>query len=301
MELKENAPIVLFTYNRIDEIKKTIHALKANYLALESELYIFSDGPKSDKDEAKVFEVRNFIATVDGFKKVKVIESQKNKGLANSIIEGVTSIINQHEKVIVLEDDLVTSKNFLNYMNQALEFYNNADDVISISGFTLKLKGLENHNKDYYYGVRASSWGWGCWRNKWNSVDWELKDYKNFISNKEEIKQFNEGGSDMAGMLNNQVNGVIDSWAIRFCFHQFKNNMKTVFPTVSKLISIGFSENATHTSGTKRFNTDLDNGEKQVFQFNKNVIVDDILKKQFKSKFSIKARALDKLKKIIGI
>mgnify|MGYP006309741777 CR=1 FL=1 len=117
------APIVLFVYNRPEHTKRTIKALKNNKLAQESELFIFSDGEKSSNDYQNVKKVRKIINNIIGFKNIKVFESEINKGLADSVIDGVTKIINDYEKVIVLEDDLITSKNFLSYMNRALNFY----------------------------------------------------------------------------------------------------------------------------------------------------------------------------------
>jgi GT2 family glycosyltransferase len=112
------SPIILFAYNRPEHTKKTVEALQKNKLAKDSLLYIFSDGPKREDDVPKIKKVRDYIKTIKGFKKVEIFESNKNKGLANSVISGVTKIINKYGEVIVLEDDLITSPNFLVYMNK---------------------------------------------------------------------------------------------------------------------------------------------------------------------------------------
>lgn len=116
------APILLFTYNRLSETKQTVEALQKNYLASQSKLFIFSDGAKNFRDVQKVKDVREYIGSIDGFKSVKVFESTENKGLANSIIIGVTKIITEYGRVIILEDDLISTPNFLNFMNEALSF-----------------------------------------------------------------------------------------------------------------------------------------------------------------------------------
>lgn len=291
------APIVLFTYNRLYETKKTVEALQKNFLANESELYIFSDGPKNIEGKEKVDAVLNYLHTINGFKKVQIKESPLNKGLANSIIDGVTEIIDQYGNVIVLEDDLITSPNFLDFMNQALDFYKNDSNIISISGYTLDLPSLPGL-KDFYFGYRASSWGWATWKNTWDKVDWEMKNYERFLNDSVQKKQFNFGGSDMVKMLKSQKERRIDSWAIRFCFHQFNNKLKAVFPTSSKINSIGFSKDATHTVNTKRFHTPLDIIIKREFNFDAFSKMDENLVKEFKSKFSIKTRAFDKLKRM---
>lgn len=294
------APIVLFTYNRLDETKKTVRALQSNYLAHKSDLYIFSDGPKNSLMKSKVNSVRNYLYTIEGFNSVTVSKSDVNKGLANSIISGVSQIIKEHGKIIIVEDDLITSPNFLDFMNQALNFYENDPNILSISGYTLDLPSLPGY-KDYYFGYRASSWGWGTWKGYWEKVDWKVSSYKDFMKDPKKKKEFKRGGSDMVKMLKRQQEGLNDSWAIRFCFHQFKENLKTVFPTTSKVKSIGFSEEATHTTGEKRFDTVLDSGEQRYFEFDKFKKMDEQLVREFRNKFSLISRALSKLRKLLFI
>ena len=101
------APIVLFTYNRPWHTRQTIEALQKNHLASESVIFIFSDGPKTKEDEPKVEEVRKFLKTIQGFKQIEIIEREKNWGLAKNIIDGVTKVVNEYGKVIVLEDDII--------------------------------------------------------------------------------------------------------------------------------------------------------------------------------------------------
>lgn len=290
------APICLFTYNRLEETEKTIRALKNNFLAAESELFIFSDGWKSEEGRTKIEEVRVFLNTIKGFKKITIFESPINKGLANSIISGVTKIIEKHGKVIVLEDDLITSSNFLNFNNQALDFYERNDEIFSISGYTLDLPSLNNTEKDFYFGYRASSWGWATWLDRWKLVDWEIKDYRAFVKSRALKSKFRRGGADLPGMLRNQMTGRIDSWAIRWCYNQFKRDQLTVFPTKSKLISIGFGDNATHTKTTKRFDTKLDTTNQVNFNFEDEIMLNKKLVKEHNFKFSLIMRILDRLK-----
>ena len=289
------APICLFTYNRPNETRKTIEALQRNYLALESELFIFSDGPKNEADVAKVNEVREFLRNVKGFKSVTLFESRQNNGLANSIILGVSQIIEKHGRIIVLEDDLITSPNFLNFLNQALDFYKANKMIFSVSGYSLDLPSLENFKCDYYLGYRASSWGWGTWKNRWENVNWEIQDFNRFIWNPVKHFQFLRGGSDLSLMLWRQMNGKIDSWAIRWCYHQFKYDLYTVFPSKSKIISIGFGDSATHTKKTNRFDTNLDTGVQKAFLFDKDPLVNMKFIKEFRNKFSILNRLKDRL------
>lgn len=294
MEVVSLAPICLFTYNRLDETKQTIEALKANFLAKESILYIFSDGWKTLKDKNSILFLRDYLHTISGFKEVHIYQSNENKGLAKSIIFGVSKILKIHESVIVLEDDLITSPNFLDFMNQALFQYYCNEMIFSISGYTLDLLSLSNLEEDYYLGVRASSWGWGTWRRSWNNIDWEINDYIVFLSDSNAKKYFSLGGSDMLGMLNNQMKGKIDSWAIRWCYNQSKRKQYTIFPKISKIQSIGFSDKATHTKNGKRFITKLDNSNQRLFKFPTNVKINEKLINEFKNKFSLLNRIISK-------
>lgn len=289
------APICLFTYNRLEETKHTVEALKNNYLANKVDLFIFSDGPKSENEISKIEGVREYIKRIDGFRSVTIIESKENKGLANSIIDGVTEIINKFGKIIVLEDDLVTSTNFLDFMNQALDFYQTNNLVHSISGYSPNLKSTKNLEFDNYFARRASSWGWATWKDRWEKTDWEVKDLNKFRYNPLQRYRFNRGGSDLSRMLINQQNGKIDSWAIRWCYAQFKDKQLTVFPKISKVNNIGIGKNSTHTKKGKRFFSSLDESRKIVFKFNSNIILENIIDKELRNFFSLTARIKNRI------
>ena len=292
----ELAPICLFTYNRLEETKLTISHLKKNGLATKSKLYIFSDGAKNEESIKSVKSVRQYLKTIEGFKQIKIIESPINKGLADSIITGVSQIINEYGRVIVLEDDLITSPNFLCYMNQALEFYQAEEKVWSVSGFSFPIKYDAAYTFDNSFGLRASSWGWATWENRWDLVDWEVSDYAEFINNNVAKKAFNRGGSDMCKMLDDQMTGKINSWAIRFCYAQFKQQRYDILPVDSKVVNIGFNDEASNTQGMEtRFSTNLDTSEKTVFTFNNVIDVDEDVLEQFRKPLSIFSRIKFKL------
>lgn len=242
------APVILFTYRRVP--KDTIESLLKNGLAKESELFIYSDGYKSDVDKNDVLEVREYLQTIKNFKSITIIEARNNKGLANSIISGVTEVIDKYGKVIVLEDDLIVSNDFLEYMNDALKFYKDDNKIWSISGYGPKLPCLKDYDKDLYLSPRGSSWGWATWQDRWDSVDWAVKDFKKLKHNKQIRKEFEIGGNDMYKMLELQMLRKIDSWAIRWCFSQFIQDKYTVYPVKSKIVNNGFNDNkGTHNSG----------------------------------------------------
>lgn len=300
--MNTKSPIAIFTYKRLNTLKLSIDSLKKCDNSKNSVLYVFSDGPKKEADIQDVEKVRAFINTISGFKKVIIRFSDLNKGLAPSIINGVSDILRTNKSVIVLEDDLVVSTNFLNYMNQALNNYEKNANVFSVSGYTVPIKKPKDYGYDNYFTLRGSSWGWGTWSNRWESIDWEILDYEDFLKDKEKQKQFNKMGSDMCKMLSDQKKGKINSWAIRWCYNQFKTQQFTVFPMLSKVNNVGFGAGATHTSEeNKRFDTPLDLTDKHIFSFNPNPKLEGTFIKQFVSKYSIKTRAFYKLKKIFNL
>lgn len=276
------SPIIIFTYRR--KINKLIESLLNNKLSAQSELYIFSDSYKNDIDKNDVLKVRESLKKIRGFKNITINESNKNNGLADSVINGVTEIINRYKKVIVLEDDLIVADNFLDYMNEALEFYNDNKKVWSISGYTSNLKCLEAYDKDVFLSYRASSWGWATWKSRWDNIDWDIKDWDIFKNDKTAIKKFNLGGNDLFKMLETQMIGKIDSWAIRWCYNQFKYNSYTVYPTRSKLVNNGFDDKGTHnSSGQNRWDTKLSNN---VVKF-EDLEIDDNIINCFAKKYNL--------------
>lgn len=143
-------------------------------------------------------------------------------------------------------------------MNEALGFYKDDKKIWSISGYTPNLKCLDNYDKDLFLSPRASSWGWATWKDRWDEIDWSIQDWKNFKQDKFAIKSFNQGGNDMFKMLETQMLGKIDSWAIRWCYNQFQHNSYTVYPTESKVVNNGFDSKGTHNSdGYDRWSTEI--------------------------------------------
>jgi len=291
----ELAPLLIFTYNRLDTLEEVVKYLKNNSLCKETELFIFSDFARQDKDVEAVNRVRKYLHKVEGFKSITIIERQENYGLAKNIIEGVTDIINKYDKVIVLEDDLITSPNFIAYMNQALDFYKNSNDIFAISGYTGKLPSLSQLENDVYLSYRPSSWGWGTWKNQWENIDWDVLDFDEFIKNRKQVKKFNRGGIDMARMLRHCMEGKNHSWAIRWSYAMSKQNKYCIYPKVSKIQNIGFGEDATNCTGIDIYQTVLDTSNQINFQFEKDIQIDEQLAKEFRYVFSYTNKLLKRI------
>lgn len=281
------APIVLFTYNRLLTLKLTVQSLLSNSLASESDIYIFSDAPRSEKDVDAVEKVRKYISEIEGFKKITVIQSDSNKGLAKSIIAGVTDIINKYDKVIVLEDDLMLAPNFLYFMNSSLSFYQENKSIYSISGFMFDIDYPKNYSYDVFFTKRHCSWGWAMWKDRWNRIDWNVTDFNEFNSSTSQKKAFDEIGADLTLSLQRQQRGEINSWAIRCNYQQFKEQTYTVYPIKSKIDNLGFGDDATHTTQKfSKYKATLDTELKYDFNFPEEPFEDPIILRRFTRKYS---------------
>ncbi|RNL56867.1 glycosyltransferase [Pedobacter jejuensis] len=239
------APIALFVYNRPKHTERTIKFLQQNNLAAESKLFIFSDGAKTKQDEEKVAEVRAIINKIDGFKSVRVIERKTNSGLANSVIAGVTQLINDYGKVIVFEDDLVTSPHTLTYFNEGLTRYANEDKVMHIGAYMYPLKHDELPETFFYRA--ATSWGWATWARAWKNFEPDIDTL---------IKQF-DGKKKSAFAIDNTMNfwkqmqefksGKNNSWAIRWYASIFLKGGLTLNPSQSLVNNIGHDGTGVHS------------------------------------------------------
>jgi len=249
------APITLFVYNRPWHTRQTIEALQKNELANESELFIYSDEAKNEDARVNVDKVRRYLDNITGFKKITVIKRDKNFGLANSIIDGVTQIVNKYGSIVVLEDDMMTSPYFLKYMNQALNLYKNEERVASIHGYIYPIEGLPNS----FFIKGADCWGWATWKNKWDIFEPDGQKLLNELTVKNLGKEADFNGSyGFTRMLKEQINGENNSWAIRWYMSAFLKNMVTLYPGQSYVQNIGFDSQATHCdTETDVFNVNL--------------------------------------------
>jgi len=239
------SPIILFVYNRPEHTRQTINALKSNDLAKDSELFIYSDGAKNKEDVTKVDEVRYLIRNISGFKTVTIFERDRNWGLAANIIDGVTHVICQYGKVIVLEDDLVTSRNFLRFMNDALVAYKEEASVYSITGysFTDDVKDID----DSYFLSFTSSWGWATWDKKWAVFSKDVLKLKQYLSDKSLSAKFDYDESfAFSHLAQQQLEGKTNSWAIYWYACVFEKNGLTLYPSKRLVQNIGHDGSGVH-------------------------------------------------------
>jgi len=284
--LENLAPVILFVYNRPEHTKQTVEYLSKNRLAESSKLFIFSDGPKNGKDKQKVSEVRNYLKSIKGFNEIKIVEREKNLGLANSVISGVNQIFKSYDKAIVLEDDIISSPSFLSFMNDTLNFYTEDKRIFSVSGYPYPIKIPDSYSKDVFIVHRASSWGWGTWKDRWEKVDWEVKNFRDVLKNRKDQKLLNKTGEDLLPMLKAQIKGEVDSWAIRWTYAQLKNNAFCLYPVSPLCKNIGTDSSGTHSSSSKKLNVELDlsGGE---FKMTNNLEMNHNIEGQIKNLFKL--------------
>jgi len=235
--MKNLSPIVLFVYNRPWHTQQTIEALQKNELAIESDLIIYSDEAKNENEQENVNKVRLYIDQIDNFKKITIVKRDKNWGLANNIIDGVTKIVNEYGKIIVLEDDLITSPYFLKYMNEALEVYKDEKKVWHISGWNYPIDS--DNLKDVYFCYVMDCWGWATWKDRWKYYE---KDADKVINefNKEDIKKFNfDESEDFFQQIIYNKEKKINTWAIFWYATIFKKDGLCLHPSQTFVKNIG--------------------------------------------------------------
>jgi hypothetical protein len=253
---KSLAPVILFAYNRPTHLERTLTALAANRLAKYTDLTIYSDGPKNgDIDRDAVSQVREVAYSAQGFRSLCVKESEHNRGLANSIIGGVTETVAIHGRVIVLEDDMVTSPWFLDYMNDGLSLYENDPNVASIHGYVYPVKA---HLPQTFFLRGADCWGWATWKKGWDVFDADGLRLLQELKHRYLTKQFDFGGTyGYTRMLEGQIAGQNDSWAIRWYASAFLKGMSTLYPGKSFVHNIGNDQTGTHSGKTAVFDTEF--------------------------------------------
>lgn len=238
------APIILFAFSRPEHTRRTLEALAANALADQSDLIVYADAARSERDAEAVCVVRELIRAAFGFRSVTLIERDVNFGLARNIIEGVSEVLCQHERIIVLEDDMVTSPFFLTYMNEALERYANDNRIISIHGYVYPVAGAL---PEAFFLPGADCWGWATWRRGWVYFNPNGAQLLRELKQRKLEHAFDYGGSyPYTQMLEAQIAGANDSWAIRWYASAFLLGKLTLYPGRSLVHNIGNDASGTH-------------------------------------------------------
>lgn len=263
-ELQQLAPVVLFVYNRPKHTCQTVEALQANVLAAESDLFIYSDGAKKPEDEAHILAVREYIRCIDGFKSVTIIERSENFGLSRSITTGVTDIVSTYGRVVVLEDDIVTAPFFLQYMNDALNRYEDHEQVMHISGYMFPINpaGL----KETLFYRNTSCWGWGTWKRAWNIMGKDANLLKSKFTDEMKYRFNIDGAYGSWGILERQCRGEVDSWAIIWYASVFLCGGVCLHPSISLTNNIGHDGSGSHCHENHMYDVNVSNKLITIFE-----------------------------------
>lgn len=283
------APIISFSYNRPNHLRRTIDALKVNVLASESELYMFVDGPKpdaSDEQRSHIEEVRAIARATTGFRSVHLTISENNKGCARSIIEGVTEVIRRHGRAIIVEDDIVTHPHFLRFMNEALDCYQNDSRIFTIGGFTYHFPELDELTDSVFLAHRTCSWGWATWANRWALADWQMPSDSRHRLPRSERMRLDRGGIDLSHMLHLQMNCDLDAWDIMWEYTVSRHDGLCLRPTKSLVQNIGNDASGVHCLKDNH-TIKLYNSDTYSFHLPNHIQPNPVLERAFANLYSI--------------
>ncbi len=241
--------------------------MRTNDLASQSDLFVFSDGAKGGTDSERVQQVRRYIRTIDGFRSVTIVERERNWGVDRSVIGGVSQLCEEFGLAINLEDDLLTSPDFLTFMNHALQHYETQAGIFSVSGFNFGLEPPAQRRHDAFLFYRESSWGWGTWKDRWDKVDWRVSDYENFRGSAEQRSQFSRGGEDLPRMLELRMRGKIESWDVVWAYTHFRHNALSALSVDARVFNIGLDSSGVHKRQDALQQSALTSGHKSEFVF----------------------------------
>jgi hypothetical protein len=249
------APIVLFAYSRLEHVQKAINSLLLNDEACFSDLIIFLDAPKSLDQASIVEDVYAYLRSVTGFQSITINRRTTNLGLSQSIISGVSHVLQSYKNIIVIEDDLIVSPYFLKYMNAALNLYEFHESVISIHGYTVPT----SINLPPTFFLRgADCWGWATWQRGWKYFNSNGKYLYDQLSSNRLLREFDYDGSyPYSSMLKDQIEGRNDSWAVRWYASAFLSNKFTLYPGKSLVQNIGLDNSGTHCGTSSSYEVEL--------------------------------------------
>lgn len=249
------APIVIFCYNRVLHLQRTVNALLRNEEAANSTLIIYSDGARAEKDEEAVKAVRAYVHQITGFADVKIVERPVNYGLAKNVIDGVTETVNQYGSVIVLEDDAEAGPYFLRFMNDGLTRYATNTDVACLCGYLYPVK---KKVPDAFFLYGADCTAWATWKHQWALFEPDGQKILDTIERQKSSWRFDFDGSyPYIQMLKDQIAGKNNSWAIRWYGSAFIHNKLTLYPGKSLVRDIGWDNTGDNCEVNEAFNVEL--------------------------------------------
>lgn len=250
-------PLGVSTYKRLEHLKKCVQSLKRNSLATQTDVYFFSDAPKTG-DELAVAKLRSYLKTIDGFKTINIIEREHNSRIINNR-SGMKMLLEEYGQLIFVEEDVVVAPQFLSYMNQALDKYKNDPRVFSVSGYSPPIEIPKDYAEAAFFLRRFNAWGFGIWKDRFEKTGYiDRQAYLKLINNDADLKDFaKNGGEDMLGMLRLDSEGTIDAFDVKAMYAQFIHDQYTVYPRYSLTRNRGMDGSGIHSPINNKFDVKL--------------------------------------------
>ena len=265
--MSDKTIIAVFCYKRAAKLKQSMEALLKNPECSEMDIIFFCDGAKAEKDLAGVIATRNYINSLSGFRNIYKQFREKNVSTGPNFEQGIRYLCQHYDQFIVIEDDLVVTPNYLRYMLDALDFYRNEKSIFTVSGFAFPLKTAD-YKYDTVIHKRFSCYGWASWSNRVKNVVWDPHQLEAIRQTSPNFKsRLNKEGMDLYRILKKQLNGTISTWDIQMQVHLVENNLKVVYPVLSKASNIGFDNESTNQFGVDFLRTVTDPGKQRSFRF----------------------------------
>jgi hypothetical protein len=246
------SPIVLFVYRRPEHTRATIAALAACPEASRSDLFVYSDGPRSDEQKESVQETRSIVQSAKGFRSINMVERPANIGLFQNVVLGLHHVFSSENCAIVLEDDIEVFPDFLAYMNEGLDHYSRNPQVFSVTGFLYPVE-LTHRDLDSFLFPRFCCWGWGTWATRWKQIPWEVPSRSSFLGSPDSFWAFWRASNDLPEIMLDLIDKMNDSWSILFNYWQVLHEGFCAYPARSHARNIGFDGSGTHAGRDEKF------------------------------------------------
>lgn len=264
--------VAVFAYDRPNHFERVLDGLRRNDV---DHLYVFIDGPQSMGDETPVTKVRE-IADGIAWCDTTVEARDRNLGVAKSIIAGVDRVFEDHDRIVVLEDDCVPASSFVSFARSALERYEDDTRVMNVNGYAPPIDIPDRYTHDVYFTYRCTSWGWGTWRDAWKDFEYEPLTHEELRSEARSIKRkTRKGGRDIYPMMVRQLRGEIDSWAVWWAYAIIANDGVCLNPVRSKIRNIGHDGSGRHSGESTRYDVSVKDDEIEAMSWPETVSVDD--------------------------
>jgi len=266
--------IAIFAYDRPVHLKRVLTNVRKNDV---DHLYIFSDGPGGPRDKAKVECVRDVIKNID-WCRTTTFARETNWGMAESVVSGIERVFDDHDRMIMIEDDCLPAPGFIDYMKKALKKYDGSEAVMSVTGYVPPIEIPKEYPYDAFFSYRSNTWGWGTWHSAWEHYERKSLSRDGFSQRKMEIKDLcKKSGRDIIPMLQQQFDGEIDSYHVWWRLEIAKRSGVCLYPTKSLIRNIGHDGTGTHSVPTDKFDTDLPPVNIEEFELPDEVFVDQTI------------------------